>query len=64
MRSTVPVPIDTFLIFWRKLNTAVTTRGEPQVLHGEAREWYGRADASKTVDDRLVNRLLNQRKPI
>jgi hypothetical protein len=52
-----------FLEFWRALNVALAIRGEPDALHGEARRWYDRR-AVKTVDERLVNRVINERRPI
>ena len=57
------MPTDMFLGFWRALNAALVVRGEPEALHGEARRWWDWRPV-KFVDDRLVNRVVNERRPI
>jgi hypothetical protein len=52
----------TFLAFWNKLNVRLAILGEPEALHAEARQWYDWRGI-KRVEDRLLNRLLNARKP-
>ena len=53
----------TFLDFWRALNVALAVRGEPEALWQEARSWWEWRPV-KAVDERLINRVLNQRKPL
>jgi hypothetical protein len=53
----------TFMEFWRALNLALTARGEPEALWSEAREWYAWRPV-KLVDTRLVNRVINARRPL
>lgn len=53
----------TFLAFWRRLNFMLDYRGEPEALHDEARYWYDWRPV-KHVDERLVNRVINARKPL
>jgi hypothetical protein len=52
-----------FLTFWEKLNVALAIRGEPEALYGEARAWY-RERVVPAVDDRMVNQVINHRKPL
>jgi hypothetical protein len=53
----------TFLQFWAALNAALAARGEPEALHSEAHDWYGSRPVVG-VDERMVNRVINDRKPI
>lgn len=58
-----------FHTFWRKLNIAFTVRSEPEALYGEARDWYDWTRANRParvgeVDESLVNRAINARKPL
>jgi hypothetical protein len=53
----------TYIDWWRDLNAALAVRGEPEALHGEARAWWEWRPV-KFIDDRLINRVINDRKPI
>jgi hypothetical protein len=52
-----------FLQFWSQLNVALAIRGEPEARYGEARDWYA-SRVFPAVDERLVNRVINQRAPL
>ena len=52
-----------FLAFWGAVNVALACRGEVEMLHGEARQWWEWRPV-KRVDDRLINRIINSRKPL
>lgn len=53
----------TFIAFWAALNAALATRGEPEALYGEARAWY-RERVVPAVDARMLNQVINARRPI
>jgi hypothetical protein len=53
----------TFLTFWKALNAALAVRDEPEALHAEARRWYDWRPV-KNIDERIVNRIVNERRPL
>lgn len=53
----------TFLDWWKALNAELAARNEPEALHGEARDWFAWRYV-KFIDERLVNRVINARKPL
>lgn len=52
-----------FLPWWKVFNAALAERGETPALWEEARGWW-EWRAIKKVDERLINRVINARKPI
>jgi hypothetical protein len=57
-----------FINWWRDLNVALVIRGEPEALYGEALQWARWTETNRpamtAVDERLVNRVINERKPL
>lgn len=59
-----------FLDWWNVLNRELARRGEPEALHGEARDWYDSLPPAtcfgveKKLEERHVNRIINARKPL
>lgn len=58
-----------FYTFWVNLNVALKARGEPETLYGEAAEWFNWTRRERParvghVDERLVNRVINARRPL
>jgi hypothetical protein len=52
----------TFLQFWGALNVALAVRDEPEALFAEARAWFGWRPVV-AVDARLINHVINDRRP-
>lgn len=52
----------TFLDWWKALNIALQARGEPEMPWDEAYDWWWRP--VKMIDERLINRVINSRKPL
>lgn len=50
----------TFIDWWKALNIALQARGEPDALWSEAYDWWRPV---KTIDERLINRVINSRNP-
>jgi hypothetical protein len=57
-----------FFVWWEKLNNALTYRGEPEALYGEAKDWYNFRPNWKNLDptteERIVNGVINARRPL
>lgn len=53
----------TFIDWWNALNIALAARGEPEALWQEARAWWEWRPV-KFIDERLINRVINDRKPL
>lgn len=53
----------TFLEWWNALNIALAARGEPEALWQEAHAWWEWRPV-KFIDERLINRVINDRKPL
>jgi hypothetical protein len=52
-----------FMEWWKLLNVALAIRDEPDSLYGEALLWFAPLPV-KRLDDRLVNQIINSRKPL
>ena len=52
-----------FLEFWKRLNNELAYRGETEALYREARYWYDYR-VVKYIDTRLINHVVNARKPL
>ena len=56
-----------FLEWWKRLNVALTIRGEPEALYGEAKDWYDFRPGwqhQEPSNPEILNRIINQRKPL
>lgn len=55
-----------FMGWWAKLNAALARRDEPGALYDEARTWFEYRPNWHNLDpaeSRIINRIINARKP-
>lgn len=55
-------PTVPFATFWDALNMALVAAGQRRAAFSEARAWYEQRPI-KFVDQRLVNRIVDDRRP-
>jgi hypothetical protein len=56
-----------FLEWWEKLNAALAVRSQPEALYGEAKAWFSYKPNWQNLEpseDRIVNQVINARKPL